>query len=164
MVADERTDVRLANAGWEALMTAHSTLMAVYVTEDMWGEVSMREYDVLYTLAKCGAPMRLSEVQSGVLLSQPALSRMVERLVCRGLLLRETDTEDGRAVRISLTPKGAELQREVGRAHGRSVAREVGARLSREEMAELKQLCEKLATPHPDTNERTQDSTNGTAS
>lgn len=140
-----RTDVRLANEGWEALLNAHSTLMGTYNAEDMWGTVNMREYDVLYTLSKKRTPMRLSEVQCGVLLSQPALSRMVERLVHRGLLNRETDTEDGRAVRISLTEEGAKVQREVGRAHAKSVAREVGSRLSSEEIMELRRLCDKLA-------------------
>ncbi|MGO1539737.1 MAG: MarR family winged helix-turn-helix transcriptional regulator [Leucobacter sp.] len=141
---DSRTDVRLANQGWEALMTAHATLMATYNAEDMWDQVNMREYDVLYTLAKHRTPMRLSEVQSGVLLSQPALSRMVERLVCRGLLSRVTDAADGRAVRISLTEEGAKVQHEVGRAHAKSVAREVGSRLNGEEISELQRLCDKL--------------------
>ena len=41
----------------------------------------MKEYDVLYTLSKCSNPIRLSELNRHVLLSQPALSRMVDRLV-----------------------------------------------------------------------------------
>ncbi|WP_240739821.1 MarR family winged helix-turn-helix transcriptional regulator [Leucobacter triazinivorans] len=139
-----RTDLRLANEAWEAVMTAHAALMSGFAAEDMWSEVGMREYDVLYTLAKGDEPMRICEIQDGVLLSQPALSRMVDRLAGRGLVRREADAEDGRAVRVSLTDAGARIQREVGRAHAKSVGRELGSALSADEMRELQRLCRKL--------------------
>lgn len=145
MTTATRTDVRLANEAWESVLTAHATLMSVFGAEDMWAEVSMREYDVLYTLAKSDGPMRISDLQGGVLLSQPAMSRLVDRLVARGLIDRCPDPVDKRAVRTSLTEEGARLQREVGRAHGRSVAREVSGALSPEEMRDLRRLCSKLA-------------------
>ncbi|MGJ0204315.1 MarR family transcriptional regulator [Leucobacter sp. gxy201] len=140
-----RTDIRLANESWEAVMSAHAGLMALFASEGMWSDVNMREYDVLYTLAKSGEPLRICEVQSGVLLSQPALSRMIERLAQRGLVSRETDATDGRAVRVSLTEEGARVQREAGRAHAKSVARELTAALSIDEIRELGRLARKLA-------------------
>ena len=144
MSTPTRSDVRLANQSWEALMTAHATLMERFAGEHMWGDVNMREYDVLYTLAKAGEPLRLCALQEGVLLSQPALSRMVDRLITRGLLVRAADPEDGRAVRISLTEAGAQVQRETGRAHAKSVTREVGGALTDEELRELERICRKL--------------------
>ena len=146
MPSPTRSDVRLANQSWESLMTAHSTLMERFAGESMWRDVNMREYDVLYTLAKATEPLRLCELQEGVLLSQPALSRMVDRLIARGLLERATDPADGRAVRISLTAHGTEVQRETGRAHARSVARDVGGALTIEELAELERICKKLVS------------------
>jgi len=140
-----RSDVRLANESWEAVMTAHAALMGLFASEGMWGEVNVREYDVLYTLAKHDGPMRICEIQSGVLLSQPALSRMVDRLATRGLLARETDSDDGRAVLVSLTDEGIRVQREVGRAHAKSVARELGSALTTDEIRELGRLARKLA-------------------
>ena len=145
MTAAARTDIRLANESWEAVMTAHATLTSVFASEDMWSEVSMREYDVLYTLAKGREPLRICEIQEGVLLSQPALSRMIDRLTSRGLLARETDATDGRAVRVSLTEEGTRVQREVGRAHAKSVARELGAALTTDEIQALGSLARKLA-------------------
>lgn len=147
-----RSQIRPANTAWEALLQAHASLMGVYAAESMWTEVSMREYDVLYTLAKSPSPLRLSELRDGVLLSQPALSRMVDRLITRELVSREADPQDARAVRISLTDQGRRVQRRVGRAHARSVAREVGSALNDEEIAQLDELCRKLAarkTPGP---------------
>lgn len=141
-------DVRAANRSWEALLTAHAVLMRGFAGESVWRDhlVTMREYDVLYTLAKCDEPTRLGELQRHVLLSQPALSRMVDRLVGRGLVERLDDADDGRAVRLLLTPSGAELQRAVGRAHARSVARAVGGALDGDELRELERLCAKLLT------------------
>src|SRR6185312_10858708 len=60
---------RLANDAWEALLTAHAEIMRRLAEEDVWCEVSMREYDVLYTLSKCREPIRLGELNRRVLLS-----------------------------------------------------------------------------------------------
>jgi len=108
----------LANDAWEALLTAHAAVMKQFAAEDTWTDVSMREYDVLYTLSKCPEPVRLSELNRHVLLSQPALSRLVERLAERGL---------------------------VERRHARSVTRAMTAGLTRAEMAQLEMICRKLA-------------------
>jgi DNA-binding MarR family transcriptional regulator len=94
---------RLANDSWESLMTAHAEMMRQFDQEDVWGEVSRTEYDVLYTLSKCRAPIRPRELNRRVLLSQPALSRMVDRMVERGFVRREADEQDGRSVLLSLT-------------------------------------------------------------
>lgn len=138
-------NVKLANASWEALFTAHTTLMRGFKGADIWGEVSMSEYDVLYTLSKSSEPLRLWELREGVLLSQPALSRLVDRLVTRGLIARTADDTDRRAVRLSLTPAGEAVQRATGRAHAIDIARSMYA-LDADEMRELERLCSKLAT------------------
>jgi DNA-binding MarR family transcriptional regulator len=134
-----------ANDAWEALLSAHATLMKRFAAEDIWHEVSMREYDVLYTLSKCPEPVRITELNRHVLLSQPALSRMVDRLAGRGLVERQPDPADQRGVRLSLTEAGRALQRQIGRRHARGVARAVTARLDRAELAQLEVICRKLA-------------------
>ena len=135
----------LANDAWEALLSAHAVLMRQFAAEDIWGEVSMREYDVLYTLSKCREPLRISELNRHVLLSQPALSRLVDRLAERGLVARQADPADGRGVRLALTGAGRELQRQVGRRHARSVARALTGALNRDELRQLETLGLKLA-------------------
>jgi DNA-binding MarR family transcriptional regulator len=135
----------LANDAWEALLTAHAVLIKQFAAEDIWDEVSMREYDVLYTLSKCPGPQRLGDLNRHVLLSQPALSRLVDRLAERGLVERRTDPADGRGVRLSLTAAGRARQREIGRRHARGVARAMTAGLNPGELAQLLALCRKLA-------------------
>jgi DNA-binding MarR family transcriptional regulator len=141
-----RTTSRLANDAWESLLTAHAVLIKEFAAEDIWEEVSMREYDVLYTLAKCDGPLRMSELNRFVLLSQPALSRMVDRLVERGLVGRTADPADGRGVRLSLTTAGRDQQRRIGGRHAVSVARRVSAELDTEELRQLESICRKLST------------------
>jgi len=134
-----------ANDAWEALLTAHATLMKRFAAGDIWADVSMREYDVLYTLSKCAGPLRLTELNRHVLLSQPALSRLVDRLAERGLIERCADPADGRSVRLSLTGAGRAVQRDIGRQHARDVARAMTARLDPAELAQLEAICLKLA-------------------
>ena len=136
---------KLANDAWEALLSAHATLMKQFAAEDIWSDVSMREYDVLYTLSKCPEPQRISELNRHVLLSQPALSRLVDRLAERGLVERCADPADGRGVRLSLTDPGRAVQRRIGRQHARGVARAMTAGLTPAELAQLEAICQKLA-------------------
>jgi DNA-binding MarR family transcriptional regulator len=154
------TTTRLANQAWEALLSAHAVLMKQFAAEDIWQDVSLREYDVLYTLSKCDVPVRIGELHRHVLLSQPALSRLVDRLVDRGYVERCGDPDDGRGVRLSLTESGRDMQRHIGRRHARSVARAVSAAVSTDELRHLETICRKLAgmpvsttTPGPATQE-----------
>jgi len=138
-----------ANDAWESLLTVHAVFMKGFAAQDIWGDVSMKEYDVLYALSKSGDPVRLSDLHRRVLLSQPALSRLVDRLVARGLVERCDDPGDGRAVRVTLTDLGRQRQRDVGRAHARDVTAamttsvDTGS-LSEHDLEELERICTAL--------------------
>jgi len=134
-----------ANGAWEALMAAHSALLRQFAARGIWEDISMKEYDVLYTLSKCPDPISLTELNRHVLLSQPAMSRLVERLAGRGLIDRYVDAADRRGVRLSLTPAGRELQARIGRRHARDVARAVAGALTYEEIRQLAAIGRKLA-------------------
>jgi DNA-binding MarR family transcriptional regulator len=140
-----------ANDAWEALLSAHAVLMKQFAAEDIWAGASMREYDVLYTLSKCPEPINMTELNRHVLLSQPALSRLVDRLAERGLVERCSDPADGRGVRLSLTEAGRSLQRQIGRQHARGVARAMTAGLDPAELKQLETICLKLIRQNEDT-------------
>ncbi|HJY69449.1 MAG TPA: MarR family transcriptional regulator [Streptosporangiaceae bacterium] len=139
-----------ANDAWEALLSAHAVLMKQFAAENIWEGVSMREYDVLYTLSKCPEPIRISELNRHVLLSQPALSRLVDRLADRGLVERWPDPADGRSVRLALTEAGRAVQRQIGRQHARGVARAMTVGLDPAELKQLETICLKLAHQNED--------------
>lgn len=145
-----RGTMRLANDAWEALLSAHAVLLKEFLAEGVWGEISMREYDVLYTVAKADVPIRIGDLQGHVLLSQPALSRLVDRLAGRGLVQRQPDPSDARVVLISLTDRGREAQRAVGRRHARHVAAAMTGRLDVIALEDLERLCGRLAGHRPD--------------
>ena len=135
---------RLANDAWESLLTVHATFMKSFAAEPIWGEVSMKEYDVLYALTKADGPVRLTDLHRRVLLSQPALSRMVDRLVERGLVERREDAGDRRVVRLALTDAGRTCQREVGRAHARDVTAAMTRTVSDSDLDELLRITRAL--------------------
>ena len=134
-----------ANDAWEALLSAHAALMKQFAAEDIWTDVSMREYDVLYALSKCPEPVRLCDLNRQVLLSQPALSRLMDRLAERGLVERRPDPADGRSILLSLTEAGQAEQSQIGRQHARGVARAMTAGLDPAELRQLEAICLKLA-------------------
>jgi DNA-binding MarR family transcriptional regulator len=144
------TDVRLANESWEALLKAQASLLRGFTAERMWDEVSLKEYDVLYTLKKADCALRMSDLNQAVLLSQPALSRLVDRLEARGLVQRAVDPTDRRGALVSLTPAGADVQHRIGARHARSVQQRMSAALTSEEMSTLRQLCDRLSAAQGD--------------
>lgn len=144
-----RVDLKLANESWESLLRAHAAMMRGFAGEQMWKDLSLHEYDVLYTLTKAGCALRLSDLNQAVLLSQPALSRLVERMVARGLLARDRDPHDRRGIQITLTPAGAEAQRRTGLRHARSVGRRMAA-LTADQQHTLFDLCQRLGEAQQD--------------
>lgn len=135
---------RLANDAWESLLTVHATFMKSFAAAPIWGEVSMKEYDVLYALAKADGPVRITDLHRRVLLSQPALSRMVDRLVERGLVERCEDAGDRRVVRLALTEAGRSRQREVGAAHARDVTTAMTVTVTDSDLEELRRITRAL--------------------
>ena len=138
-------DLRLANESWEALLRAQASVLRGFAAERMWDEVSLKEYDVLYTLKKAGCALRMSDLNASVLLSQPALSRLVDRLEARGLVQRATDPKDRRGALVSLTADGVDLQHRIGARHARSVQQRMSATLTSAEMSTLRELCARLS-------------------
>ncbi len=134
-----------SNAAWEALFRAQVTVMREIQKLSEFKELGIREYDVLFNLSRCPASSsRLSDLNAHLLISQPSLSRMAERLEAKGLVSRAPDPTDQRAVLFSLTAKGAEVQKSIGREHVKGIHALIGTALSAEEFGTLRELSTKL--------------------
>lgn len=138
-------DARLAAEAWEELFRTQVAIMRRLQRDPIWDRISLREYDVLFTLSGAHEQrLRLRELAESSLLSQPSLSRMVERLEAAGWVRRDRSPEDGRGVLVGLTPQGAALQREVGRRHVEAIAHYVGGALDEDGLRTLRRVTAAL--------------------
>ena len=144
---ERRRRLTRANETWETLLSAQVALMRRFAADPVWDPLSMREYDILYTLSKVAGGLRISGLNEGVLLSQPALSRLLDRMESQKLISRAPDPTDKRAVLVHATDSGKAAQRRVGAKHALSVSAAVSNRLSDAEMDTLIELCQRLAAP-----------------
>lgn len=133
--------IRVANEAWEALFRAQATVGRELSAADVWGELNPHEYGVLYALSTAPQGLRNTELAGDVLLTQPGMSRLIERLRTAGLVERFEDPDDGRASRIRLTEAGRRAQRHVGRRHAQHVAATLTRVLSTEQLVVIRDLC-----------------------
>lgn len=137
--------LKVATEAWESLFRAQVAVMRQITAMPEFAKLSMREYDVLFNLRTCpGGKSRLVDLNKQLLISQPSLSRMVTRLEDQSLVARESDPEDHRAMRLSLTDKGLALQQEIGREHVKHLYETLGTALTEDEFFELQRLTTKL--------------------
>lgn len=134
-----------AVAAWEALFRAQVTVMRALSAEFPSREISLTEYDVLFNVSRQpDRRLRLRDLTRHVLLTQPSVSRLVDRLVTQGLLCKERDPSDARGAVICMTDAGYRLYRKVATQHAASIARIVGGALDAGELERLTELCVKL--------------------
>jgi DNA-binding MarR family transcriptional regulator len=74
--------------------------------------ITLLHYRTLVVLASRG-PQRLSALRSELGTQAPAVTRLCNRLVERGLAERRPAGEGGREIKMAITPQGAALIREV---------------------------------------------------
>jgi len=104
------------------------------------------QWRVLATLADEQA-LSIGEVAAIVLVPQSTLTRVAERMVQAGLLLRADDAQDRRITRIRLSAKGLKLAAQLvqqARAHEAAVVQRLGAA----DAHTLKRLLRRLVEQH----------------
>ena len=142
--ADARTDRRLAIAAWERLFRAQHEVLHEISGDFDDDRLNQAEYDVLLTVTRGeGRSARLRDVTSNMLISQPSVSRLVDRMVARGLITKCPDPRDGRGAIVTATDAGAAAFRLVALAHGQSIAERMSV-LSDDELEQLRELTAKL--------------------
>ena len=136
-----------AVTAWESLFRAQVAIMRSLAADFPSRDISLNEYDVLFNLSRQpDRRIRLRELNSHVLLTQPSVSRLVDRLVTRGYVCKHTDPNDGRGAIVQLTAAGLALFRRVAVAHMDTIADRIGDTLNTGELVELTELCNRLRT------------------
>ncbi len=129
---------------WENLFRAQHEIFERISGDFDDTDLSQPEYDVLLTVTR--APRhtaRLRDVTANMLISQPSVSRLVDRMVSRGLLTKCADPEDGRGSLVTATEAGKRAFRAIAAQHGKHIVERMQA-LDDDELATLKALTQKL--------------------
>lgn len=136
-----------AMVAWDGLLRAHRRLVDRLDAElTRQAGLSLEAYDVLYQLSAApGARRRMTDLAGGLLISRSSSTRLVDRLVARGLVERTPDPADRRVVWVTLTAEGRRAQRRAGRIHLRGIANHFEAALTPAEVATLASALGRLA-------------------
>lgn len=109
-------------------------------------ELSFAQYNVLRILRGADEALSCGEISDRMVKRDPDVTRLLDRLVARGLVSRERSAHDRRVVISRITTAGrklvAELDAPLERLH-----REQSAHLSEEDLHQLVQLLERLRRP-----------------
>lgn len=139
------TQKATAVSAWESLFRAQVAVMRQLGSEFPTTEISLVEYDVLFNLSRQpDRALRIRDLVEDLLITQPSVSRLVDRLAARGLITKCTDPKDARGVVVAITDEGFALFRRVAVAHMESISHHVGAALDQSELEQLEALCDKL--------------------
>jgi DNA-binding MarR family transcriptional regulator len=139
------SDKSLAVDAWESLFRAQVSVLRQLNAEFPTSELSFNEYDVLFNLSRQpNHALRIRDLNRHLLLTQPSVSRLVDRLVQRGLVTKESDPGDGRGTIVRMTENGYSLFRRVAVVHADSIRARVGCALDADELRQLTALTEKL--------------------
>ena len=138
------SDRRLAVEAWESLFRAQHEILDEISADFHDDELGQGEYDVLLTVTR-GPEMtaRLRDITANMLISQPSVSRLVDRMVQRGLISKCPDPDDGRGSLVRATERGATTFRRVASQHARSIADRMSC-LDDDELARLRDITAKL--------------------
>jgi len=94
----------------DAVLSASRVLVAVAARSlgDVAEEVTLTQYRTLVVLASRG-PQSLASLADAIDVTPPTATRMCDRLVRKGLILRRHERGDRRLIRLSLADKGRTL-------------------------------------------------------
>ena len=141
------SDRAAAVGAWESLFRAQVAIMRSLADDFPALGISFNEYDVMFNLSRePDRRIRLRDLNEHVLLTQPSVSRLVDRLTARGYLRKLTDPTDGRGAIVELTPAGYDVFRRVALAHMDTITARMGDALDTEELSQLATFCDRLRT------------------
>jgi DNA-binding MarR family transcriptional regulator len=110
---------------------------------------SLLEHSALYRLRMNGGRLRMLELSELLSVSPSGVTRLVERLVKRGWVVREQPPDNRRLVYAVLTELGEAMVAETsGQVYRDGLAEEFTALLSDRDVADLKRIGRKLLEGH----------------
>jgi DNA-binding MarR family transcriptional regulator len=139
-------------AAWAGLLRAHAALVHELDRElESTHGLPLTQYEVLLHLER--APehrLRMSELARSVLLSQSGVTRLVDRLEARGLVVRAQCPEDRRVLWTQMTEEGHRRLLEARPTHLAGIRARFLDRLDESELRALGAAWERILSPVAD--------------
>lgn len=140
---------KLAADAWGALLQVNAALVP-----ELDREVRSRTglplswYDVLLELnAERDGRLRMTDLAERVVLSRTRVSRVVDELVDRGLISKETHPNDRRSAYAKITDAGHAEFRSAAPVYLAAIERRFAANLSNDELIDLARLLNQVRHP-----------------
>jgi DNA-binding MarR family transcriptional regulator len=134
-----------AEKAWVQLIRAHRSAMGSVERALRAADLPPLEwYDVLLELER-GGPLRSRDLQDRLLLAQYNLSRLLDRMVSRGLVSRERCADDARCQWLKSTADGQALRQRMWPIYSAAIEDAVGAKLGAREAERLSTLLRKVS-------------------
>jgi DNA-binding MarR family transcriptional regulator len=135
-----------ATAAWIRLMRVQSRVLDA-VEQDLKkaGFPPLAWYDALLELSRApSGELRPVELERQMLIPQYSTSRLIDRLVDEGLVVRRECKMDKRGQFVEITEAGRELQKRMWSAYSAAIEKHVGSKLSDADAAKLSLLLDRL--------------------
>lgn len=126
-------------AAWRGFLRAHREVVA-HLDEELQRahDLPLSSYEVLLYLAEAdGGRLRMGELAERLLLSRSGLTRLVDRLERRDLVVRERCKEDARGLFARITPAGRAVFAAARPDHLDGVRRHYLSRLGDDDLENL---------------------------
>ena len=108
--------------------------------------VTQQQYNILRILRGSATPLSTLKIRERMLDKMSDTSRIVDRLIAKELVLKNTCEKDKRLVDITLSPKGLDLVDQLDKFNDRIDALLKGINAS--EAATMNQILDKIRTVH----------------
>jgi len=103
------------------------------------------QLNALYILDEsCPDPVSACELKKKILVKNPDLTRLLDRLVNKGYVLRNTCNENRRKIDISLTDNGRNLFEKAHLSAKRAVGNFFEQKITKEEAENLRKILQKM--------------------
>jgi DNA-binding MarR family transcriptional regulator len=135
---------------WAVLLRTHAAVVS-RVEEQVERSTAMplSWYDVLLELkAAPEGRLRMQELSDRVVLSRTRVSRLVDEMAARGLVVREPDPSDRRATYAVITAEGRRRQRQVAPTYLAAIEEHFSRHLTAPQLRSLRDNLRRLLDVH----------------
>jgi DNA-binding MarR family transcriptional regulator len=131
---------------WHLLLRVSSgVLRELDQALDTHDRITVTEFDVLITLDNApGRQLRMTDLARATMLSSGGMTRLIDRLEDRGLVRRDPDPDDARALRATLTSDGEQKLAKARITHDAVITRMIAPHLNAADLRALKRTLDKI--------------------